>query len=108
MRVPGVSGIFVVFMPMIMVVVVIVMIMPVIMVMPATSVIVIMLFVLGMIVLVLATIRLFGSHGDEIEQREDDEPDARNQHHGLEDALALQILGDAAGGVEVKHHAAPQ
>ena len=72
----------------------------------AATVIVIRLLVVR--VIVIAAVGFLRAHRDEVEEREYDETDAGDEHHRLEDAVALQILRDAAGGVEVQHHPAPQ
>jgi hypothetical protein len=42
------------------------------------------------------------------EKTENEETDAGDEDHRLEDAIGRKVIDDAAGGVEVEHDAAPE
>jgi hypothetical protein len=72
-----------------------------------------MIVVMVMVMMIVASVfsaagRLLGLHGGQIEERQHDQPDAAPEHHGAEDPVRRQVVGDAATGIEVQHDAAPQ
>ena len=76
------------------------------MVMPAAAAV-------GMSVVVVMTVivpavEFGGVAGEQVEEAQDHEADPGDQDHGLEDAVGWEVIDDAARGVEVKQHAAPE
>ena len=59
-------------------------------------------------VIVVAAIGVLRVEREQIEQTEHAEAHASPQHHVAEDAIRRQVGGDAAAGVKVEHHAAPE
>jgi hypothetical protein len=77
-----------------------------VMVMPAAAAV-------GMSVVVVMTVivpavEFGGVAGEQVEEAQDHEADPGDQDHGLEDAVGWEVIDDAARGVEVKQHAAPE
>jgi hypothetical protein len=67
----------------------------------------------GMSVVVVMTVivpavEFGGVAGEQVEEAQDHEADPGDQDHGLEDAVGWEVIDDAARGVEVKQHAAPE
>lgn len=72
------------------------------------SVIVIMIIMpVVMIAAVGGAAAIAGLRREQIEQRHHSHADTGNEHHVTEDAIRRQIRGDAAAGVKIEQHSAP-
>jgi hypothetical protein len=70
--------------------------------------IVMMIMTATVVVGVVVAAALLRADCHQIEQGQNHQPDPGHQHHRLKNAIRRQILLDAAGGVEIQHHAAPK
>jgi hypothetical protein len=85
-------------------------VMVMVMVMPAAaavgmSVVVVMTVI---VIVIVPAVEFGGVAGEQVEEAQDHEADPGDQDHGLEDAVGWEVIDDAARGVEVKQHAAPE
>lgn len=68
----------------------------------------VIMVVMMIVVMAFTAVSALVADGEKIEQSQNHETDPCDQHHGLEDAIGWQVVGNAIAGVEVKQNCSPE